>query len=266
MSGGEGGFLSRWSRLKREQAEQEATQADSAGSTPSDPDAGAAGPDPERAGENLAPQTPLEDLIESLPKIEDLVPGQDVSAFMQAWVPSDLRHAALRRMWLVDPAIRDYVSPALDYAYDYNNPSSIAGFGPMETSADQIREVMDMFDRAVAGKGADESQDPDPKSPEVDETKVVEAVSQADAATGDAAAPASPPIRSVAALREGDPPDDETEPAPTGTGSAERRQEAGIPVDGRPPSQPRDAAPHEKMPDTSEISSRRRRHGGALPG
>ncbi|MBL8569450.1 MAG: DUF3306 domain-containing protein [Phreatobacter sp.] len=137
------GFLSRWSRLKREP---------DAGVKPA-PAAGDATP-PEPA---LPEGKTLDELIAELPRVEDLVPGQRLTAFMQPWVPASVRNAALQRMWLLDPAIRDYVSPALDYAYDYNTPGGAPGFGPLETSSDAIREVAEMFDRALGQGGAKEA-------------------------------------------------------------------------------------------------------------
>ena len=82
MSGGREGFLSRWSRLKRE------------------PDVPAAQPDP-ASGAPAAPALPegktLDDLIAELPRLEDLVPGQSLTAFMQPWVPTAVRNAARDR-------------------------------------------------------------------------------------------------------------------------------------------------------------------------
>lgn len=246
MSAGEGGFLSRWSRLKREEAGQRRDEA--AARVPAEPPVVV-----ESAGQAdiPAPQTPsLEDLIESLPKVEDLVAGQDLSAFMQAWVPAELRHAALRRMWLVDPAIRDYVSPALDYAYDYNNPASIAGFGPMQTTAEQIREVMAMFDRA-AGEGG-------PRDPDNPATKVEEAASAAPGTTHETVI--------------GTPADGASQGADPAPAAAVRADIAGFSGQAggqgaaAPGSQLRDGAAREKTPDGSGASGRRRRHGSALPG
>ena len=136
MSADEGGegFLARWSRRKR------------------DPEKAAAPAAASVAEPALPEGRTLEDLIAELPRLEDLVPGQSLRAFMQSWVPTDIRTAALRRMWLLDPAIRDYVNPALDYAYDYNIPGGAPGYGPMETSAEMVREVTDMFERVVAGE------------------------------------------------------------------------------------------------------------------
>lgn len=135
------GFLTRWSRLKRDPA-----AAPAAGSVAADrPNAEASG-----GGEPALPEgRTLEDLVAELPNLDEIVAGQDLSAFMQAWVPGHLRAAALRRMWLIDPAIRDYVDPALDYAYDYNLPGGAPGYGPMETSAEMVREVREMFGRAI---------------------------------------------------------------------------------------------------------------------
>jgi hypothetical protein len=46
-------------------------------------------------------------------------------------------------MWLTDPAIRDYVSPALDYAHDYNIPGAVHGFGPLsESDIEQARAFL----------------------------------------------------------------------------------------------------------------------------
>lgn len=137
MSEDSGGFLSRWSRLKR-------------GTEPVAP----AVPEP-AATRQAGPEEPLpdgkslEDCIAELPRLDDLVPGQSVAAFMQPWVPAALRNAALQRMWLLDPAISGYVDPALDYAYDYNTLGAAPGFGPMETSREAIQEVAEMFDRAL---------------------------------------------------------------------------------------------------------------------
>jgi hypothetical protein len=63
---------------------------------------------------------------EPLPRLEDLTPESDLSAFLRKGVPEALKLAALRRMRSLDPAIRDYVGPA-DYRCDFNDPSAKAG-------------------------------------------------------------------------------------------------------------------------------------------
>lgn len=232
MSGGREGFLSRWSRLKRE------------------PDVADAQPDL-AAGAPAAPALPegktLDDLIAELPRLEDLVPGQSLTAFMQPWVPTAVRNAALQRMWLLDPAIRDYVSPALDYAYDYNTPGAAPGFGTMETSQDAIREVAEMFDRALGGSAT-------PASAEVDAGSH-DNLSQA--ARGIPAAPVS------AAAQH-----DDADPAPLAEGAAAAPTahlgQSGLP---RRESVARDdVATHNKTSELNDLRPIGRRHGGALPG
>lgn len=147
------GFLSRWSRLKRDGAV-----------TPPRETAPAA---PQPPASDLPEGRSLEDLIAELPRIEDLVPGQSLTMFMQSWVPGAIRNAALQRVWLLDPAVRDYVDPALDYAYDYNTLGGAPGFGPMETSDEMVREVSEMFDRAIGPRPEDQQDDRPPESGDI---------------------------------------------------------------------------------------------------
>ena len=69
------------------------------------------------------PNLPEVDLA-SLPPIEALTAQSDFSVFLRPGVPSVLRNAALRRMWSLDPAIRDYIGPA-DYQWDFNAPGGL---------------------------------------------------------------------------------------------------------------------------------------------
>lgn len=228
MSGGDEGFLSRWSRLKREPvpAPEPATPA----------------------AEPAAPAPPegkaLDDLLAQLPNIEDLVPGQSLSAFMQPWVPTPLRNAALQRMWLLDPAIRDYVSPALDYAYDYNTPGGAPGFGTMETGQDAIREVAEMFDRAMGATSPTE-----------------EPVARADGHDNVSHSPADgvgehAAVQQALPAREAPAEDNAADLA----GSLPKSRQAAVESAG-----PRIAA-HNKASETNDLRPVGRRHGGALPG
>ncbi|HEX2509700.1 MAG TPA: DUF3306 domain-containing protein [Microvirga sp.] len=118
-------FLSRWSRRKRE-ARRDA-QRESEPAAEREPVAEAAA-DP-AAAEGEAEITPEE--VAALPRIEDLTPDTDITAFLRKGVPEVLKNAALRRMWSLDPAIRDYVSEAREYAYDWNVPGGVPGNGPL---------------------------------------------------------------------------------------------------------------------------------------
>ena len=72
-----------------------------------------------------------EEEIAALPKIESITAETDVSAFMRRGVPEALRKAALRRAWMADPAIRDFVGHARDYDYDWNLPGGAPGCGSL---------------------------------------------------------------------------------------------------------------------------------------
>ena len=120
-------FLSRWSQRK-----QEAKQPDHDAPAP---DAGA--PSAPAAEREAEPEFDLS----SLPKLEDLTASTDITAFLRKGVPESLRNAALRKSWALDPAIRDYVNPALDYAYDWNTPGGVPGSSELEAGMDVARLV-----------------------------------------------------------------------------------------------------------------------------
>jgi hypothetical protein len=107
------GFLARWSQRKQEakQPEREARLADVDPATGATPEA----------------EVPQEFDLSSLPSLDELTPETDITAFLRKGVPEQLRNAALRKSWALDPAIRNYVNPALDYAYDWNTPGGVPG-------------------------------------------------------------------------------------------------------------------------------------------
>ena len=110
------GFLARWSRRKR---------AARAGVAPAEPCTPAP---PPPAGEAAAPAEAEEAVdLSALPKLEDLTPASDISAFLREGVPVGLRNAALRRIWSLDPAIRDFTGP-VDYGWDWNTPGGAPDF------------------------------------------------------------------------------------------------------------------------------------------
>jgi hypothetical protein len=162
MSGPEN-FIARWSRRKR------------AGEGASDPAAGPVEPaadnpsviadqpgaaTPEQRG-TPAGTTPSNDLTQ-LPPIESITASTDIRAFLAPGVPAELARAALRRAWTADPAIRDFVGLA-DYDWDFNNPSSITGFGTLEMTDELRQQVARIIGHRLAG---DESDQPAPTSPE----------------------------------------------------------------------------------------------------
>jgi hypothetical protein len=120
-------FLSRWSQRK-----QEAKQPDR--------DAPASDADAPSAPVAESEAEPEFDLS-SLPKLEDLTATTDITAFLRKGVPESLRNAALRKSWALDPAIRNYVNPALDYAYDWNTPGGVPGSSEIGAGMDVARLV-----------------------------------------------------------------------------------------------------------------------------
>jgi hypothetical protein len=121
------GFLARWSQRKQEakQPEREAPLADA------------------EVGAEPAPETesPEEFDLSSLPSLDELTPTTDITGFLRKGVPEHLRNAALRKSWALDPAIRNYVNPALDYAYDWNTPGGVPGSSELNAGIDVARLV-----------------------------------------------------------------------------------------------------------------------------
>ena len=101
-------FLKRWSRRKREAA------AAPPAIKPVEAAAKSQGDQP--------PETPEASFDPaSLPPIDSITALSDITAFLRAGVPAELTHAALRRAWTADPAIRDFVGLA-ENAWDFNKP------------------------------------------------------------------------------------------------------------------------------------------------
>src|SRR5712675_1620381 len=120
-------FLARWSQRKHEakQPDHDAPTANS--DVPSGP----------VAESDVAQEFDLS----SLPKLEDMTATTDITAFLRKGVPEHLRNAALRKSWALDPAIRNYVNPALDYAYDWNTPGGVPGHSEIGAGMDVARLV-----------------------------------------------------------------------------------------------------------------------------
>jgi len=113
-------FLERWSRRKRDAERERAAVNEASAPTAETP----------RPGEPaVAAPEPVFD-IKSLPPIESIGPTTDIRAFLKPGVPAALTREALRRVWIADPAIRNYIGPS-ENAWDFNDPTAMAGFGPL---------------------------------------------------------------------------------------------------------------------------------------
>lgn len=236
--GKRGGLLSGWSRRKlaaRRQAEAEEAETEDA--QLQETDIAPADAEPDLSDEPDGDEAVDEELIASLPSIEDITGKTDLAPFMQRGVPLAMRNAALRKVWTLNPLIRDHVDPALDYAWDWNAPGGVPGGGGTLTGegvSQMVRNLIGDAKPADVAKSALRTGDDPPSD--------------------DAPADADEPTEQM--------PDDEPQPVRRGDTSGT----------GSPDTQSPDADPR---PETDEGESEQmrvkmtlplaRRHGGALP-
>jgi hypothetical protein len=134
------GFLVRWSQRK-----QEAKQPEPQPDEPAAESLESSG-SPTAQGEEVTPEFDLS----TLPKLEELTGSTDITAFLRKGVPEHLRNAALQKSWALDPAIRNYVNPALEYAYDWNAPGGVPGGGELGAGVDVARLVSQIMGEPAA--------------------------------------------------------------------------------------------------------------------
>ena len=134
------GFLARWSQRK-----QEAKQPEPKPDAPTDENTESSG-SPAPQGDDVTPEYDLS----TLPKLEELTGSTDITAFLRKGVPEHLRNAALQKSWALDPAIRNYVNPALEYAYDWNAPGGVPGGGELGAGVDVARLVSQIMGEPAA--------------------------------------------------------------------------------------------------------------------
>lgn len=183
MSDREEGFLSRWSRRKRQATEGRLAEPEAAPQMPEAP--------PAPAPESAEPEPPAFDSA-SLPPIESLTAGSDISAFLRKEVPAALRQAALRRIWTLDPAIRDYVGPA-EYAWDFNAPDGVPGFA-LSLGGDTKRLLAQAMGLLEEKEPADTaSEPPTTAGPAPEPAPLEDPPKVADSAPPSPAEPPSPP-------------------------------------------------------------------------
>lgn len=240
MSGGDGeGFLGRWSRLKRHtDGAETAEPAPAVDATPQETPAVATqdGPVARRQADDALPE---------LPSLDSITATTDMRVFMHPAVPAAIRNAALRRVWSLDPAIRDFVSPALDYAYDWNTPGGAPGYGPLVASDDVaslLRDAIDGFARPIPVAEAEPAVEDPPAPGQVAAAEPLSVAPPAERAPSPEAPSPEPP----------------SDPLRLG------------PVSASPTLPPPFEAAAEHLPvaparEPAAAHAARRRHGGALP-
>ena len=224
------GFLSRWARRKRDVRLGERTETPAADMQ--GVEAGAVPGDDVVVPEAAATEAEI-DLLAELPSLADLTAETDLLPFLRAGVPAALRNAALRKMWSVDPAIRDFVSEAREYAYDWNTPGGVPGLGPLLPGDDVKAMLGRLFNR-------------DPSEPLATDTSRVDPAPQADAD--------SETCESVAS---------EGQPVFEASDEPDEPKLLAKPMDHHAPANSPEQASATSISTVSV--SRLRRHGGAMP-
>ncbi len=140
--------VSRWSRLKRAAEKERKIRPGAGASSPHAVETGAAGEKAASLGTDASASRTFDPA--SLPPIDSIAAGTDIRAFLQAGVPATLARAALRRAWVSEPAIRDFIGVA-ENQWDFTDPTAIPGFGPLLESDDMpglVAQALGTFDRA----------------------------------------------------------------------------------------------------------------------
>jgi hypothetical protein len=210
-------FLARWSRRKLGPADKQ---------VPEQPPAAANAPPIESAPP--APKADAQEFdISTLPSLDSIGAKSDIRAFLQAGVPSALRHAALRRAWSADPAIRDYIGPNENF-WEGAGPGGVPGFGDLGADVDIKKLVAEVFGQAEQEpRGATELVPPTEQSTRADVSSSI---------------------------------------APTASEVAQGKSQPSAAQDSDPLLQrDENIASHNDDVQQGATSSRPRRHGGAMP-
>lgn len=116
-----GGFVERWSRRKLA-----AGNAEPGPGRDQAPDVSQV-PEAPPLADPAVEETLNEAELAQLPSLESFTIKTDLTPFLRKGVPHALRNAAMRKMWMLDPAIRDHKDLAVDYAWDWNTPGGVPG-------------------------------------------------------------------------------------------------------------------------------------------
>src|SRR6266404_3756124 len=127
-------IMSRWSRRKQESARPVEPDGSSSEPKPIEAEPDHSNPATFATPATGSPASQAFDLA-SLPPLQSITVGTDIRSFLASSVPVELTNAALRRAWVTDPAIRDFIGIA-ENQWDFNDPTAMPGFGPL--TADDV--------------------------------------------------------------------------------------------------------------------------------
>lgn len=160
------GFLTRWSRRKREDQPREDAE--------------------DQASDHSASQAENErEIVESLPDIETMDDSSDFSVFLQEGVPEALKRRALRKLWRLNPVLAN-----LDGLNDYDED-----FTDAATVVENLKTLYKVGKGMVPDDEEEATGEAAPKAPEAPEPaespdQVAEA---AESATAPQTQPPTPP-------------------------------------------------------------------------
>ena len=139
-------IMVRWSRIKRESDKTVAPDGSFSGPKPNEAEAGDLNQATVATPPTDSSASATFDLA-SLPSLQSITAGTDIRSFLGSSVPVELTRAALRRAWVTDPAIRDFIGIA-ESQWDFNDPTAMTGFGPLR--ADDVRALVGLGEAGQA--------------------------------------------------------------------------------------------------------------------
>jgi hypothetical protein len=239
------GFLSRWSRRKRSVGDAELDRPEAA--SPQEP----SGPEAveSSAQETWASSTETSDRkkgepafdLSKLPSIESITAETDIRMFLAPGVPLSLTREALRRVWVVDPKIREFIEMA-ENQWDFTAPG-VPGFDIAPPTGDIARMVREIFAKPLPTESTRQTND----AGEVPDAGTIEARTEMPAGESSTQRIVNEPAENAVA-QESNPKIEATSPIEI----AEHKQHDGAP-------QQDDALQNEDRRPT------RRTHGSAVP-
>jgi hypothetical protein len=232
-------FISRWSRRKRKAADADAARerlpeeaksppADTAAEVPSQADTRSPAEKDEKQG--------VEFDLSKLPSIDSITAETDIRMFLSPGVPPALTQAALRRAWVADPRIRDFIEVA-ENQWDFTVTGGAPGFDLSPPTGD----IKQMLAQILAKSPVDESNEAGDVKPQ-DAPEPIETASHQNVTESG-----------------GRPNVDET-------AASERKKLAEHdPSDRKATSDKGDVAPQKDSATQGEGPAPKRGHGGAIP-
>jgi TorA maturation chaperone TorD len=154
--------MARWSRMKRGSVKTVEPDGSSSARKPDEAEAEATPP-------TDSPAATTFDLT-SLPPLQSITAGTDIRSFLESTVPIELTQAALRRAWVTDPAIRDFIGIA-ENQWDFNDPAAMPGFGPLRAGDIPGPAVLGETAQACAATAEDIGAGAIPAAGQLDETE-----------------------------------------------------------------------------------------------